>query len=52
MELAAEGALDLETLVSHRYPVERAADALSLLDSRGDEAVQVLLDFTSWPTTE
>ncbi len=44
--LAAEGRLQLEPLVSHVLPAERAADAFRLLDERPEEAVQVVLDFT------
>jgi 2-desacetyl-2-hydroxyethyl bacteriochlorophyllide A dehydrogenase len=37
--------LDFDGLLTHRVPVERAADAYSLLDERPDETVQVLLTY-------
>jgi 2-desacetyl-2-hydroxyethyl bacteriochlorophyllide A dehydrogenase len=40
-----EGGLELELLVSHVLPVERAGEAFRLLDERPDEAVQVVLEF-------
>jgi 2-desacetyl-2-hydroxyethyl bacteriochlorophyllide A dehydrogenase len=45
MTLAAEGRIDLESLVSHVLPAERAPEAFRLLDERPEEAVQVVLDF-------
>jgi threonine dehydrogenase-like Zn-dependent dehydrogenase len=42
---AAQGRLQLEPLVSHRVPVERAAQAFAMLDTAGDGPVQVLLEF-------
>ncbi len=45
IELAAAGRIDLETLITHRLPVERAAEAFELLDHRAVEAVQVVLTF-------
>jgi 2-desacetyl-2-hydroxyethyl bacteriochlorophyllide A dehydrogenase len=47
VDLAASGRVQLEPLVSHRLPVERAADAYAMLDAGSESAVQVLLDFTS-----
>ncbi len=35
--------LDLDDLISHRFPLEQAADAFTLLDTRPDEALQVVL---------
>jgi len=46
IELCAEGRLELEALVTHVLPANRAADAFRLLDERPEEAVQVVLDFT------
>lgn len=37
--------LGLERLISHRFPIERAAEAYALLDNRPDEALQVLLTY-------
>lgn len=39
------GDVDTERLVTHRLPIERAADAYELLDERPDEAIQVLLTY-------
>lgn len=36
---------DVDRLVTHRVPIERAAEAYELLDSRPDEAVQVLFTY-------
>ena len=46
VDLCDDGRLELEALVSHVLPAERAADAFRLLDERPDEAVQVVLDFS------
>jgi 2-desacetyl-2-hydroxyethyl bacteriochlorophyllide A dehydrogenase len=43
MRLRAEGQLELEALVSHRFPVEQAADAFRLLAERPADVVQVVL---------
>ena len=45
MRLAAEGRLELDALVTHVLPAERAAEAFRVLDERPDEAVQVVLEF-------
>ena len=45
IELAAAGRLDLASLVSHRMPVEQAPEAFELLDTRPEEAVQLVLTF-------
>jgi 2-desacetyl-2-hydroxyethyl bacteriochlorophyllide A dehydrogenase len=45
MRLVAGGRLDVESLVTHVLPAERADEAFRLLDERPDEAVQVVLDF-------
>lgn len=45
MRLAAERRLELEALVSHLLPAERAAEAFRLLDERPEETLQVVLDF-------
>jgi threonine dehydrogenase-like Zn-dependent dehydrogenase len=47
MRLATEGQIDLVSLITQVFPVERAAEAFALLDSSPQEAVQVVLDFTS-----
>jgi threonine dehydrogenase-like Zn-dependent dehydrogenase len=46
VDLAARGALQVEPLVSHVLPAERAAEAFRLLDERPEETVQVVLDFS------
>lgn len=45
LRLAAAGLVDPVGLVSHVLPVERAAEAYDLLDSRPAEALQVVLEF-------
>lgn len=45
MDLAAEGRIDLQALVSHVMPVTAAAEAFDMLDQHPEDAVQVLLDF-------
>ncbi len=37
--------LDLEDLLTHELPIERAAEAYRLLEDRPDEAIQVLLTY-------
>ncbi len=46
VDLATEGRLEVEPLVTHVLPVDRAAEAFRLLDERPEEAVQVVLDFS------
>ena len=43
--LAADGRLDVQSLVTHRIPVERAAEAFELVDRHSDECAQVVLSF-------
>jgi 2-desacetyl-2-hydroxyethyl bacteriochlorophyllide A dehydrogenase len=43
--LVAGGQVDIGPLISHRVPVEDAADAYTLLDTRPGDALQVLLEF-------
>jgi hypothetical protein len=45
MRLQAEGRVDVEPLITHRFPVGEAAEAFALLDERPHEAVQVVLAF-------
>ncbi len=47
LDVAMDRLTDLEPteLVTHRFPVERAAEAYRVLDERPDEAVQVLLTY-------
>jgi 2-desacetyl-2-hydroxyethyl bacteriochlorophyllide A dehydrogenase len=37
--------LDLPSLISHRIPFARAAEAYALLDARADETIQVVLEY-------
>lgn len=39
------GELDLAMLISHRFPLERAAEAYALLDAQPDATVQVVLTY-------
>ncbi|WP_433006720.1 zinc-dependent alcohol dehydrogenase [Kribbella sp. CA-294648] len=43
--LVGQGAVDVEPLISHRVPIDNAADAYTLLDTRPGDALQVLLEF-------
>jgi threonine dehydrogenase-like Zn-dependent dehydrogenase len=45
LELVGRGAVDPEPLITHRVPVEEAADAYVLLDTRPGDALQVVLEF-------
>ena len=45
--LALLGELDLGRLISHRFPLERAAEAYQLIDSTPEETVQVVLTYGS-----
>jgi alcohol dehydrogenase len=44
--LSALSELELESLVTHRFPVERAAEAYRLLDESPQDCLQVLLTYT------
>ncbi len=44
VRLIDEGTIDPSPLVTHRFPLSRAADALSLLESRREPAIKVLLE--------
>ncbi len=48
MDVAANALslLPAEAIITHRFPVERAADAYALIDERADECLQVLLTYT------
>jgi threonine dehydrogenase-like Zn-dependent dehydrogenase len=37
--------LELRSLISHRFPIERAAEAYRLVDERAEETVQVVLTY-------
>ena len=38
--------LPAEELISHRFPLEQAAAAYSLIDSRPEQTLQVILDYS------
>ena len=38
--------LELNSLISHRFPVEQAAEAFALVDRHADQTVQVLLTYS------
>ncbi|MFI8667211.1 bi-domain-containing oxidoreductase [Qipengyuania sp. NPDC077410] len=44
LDLMASGALDVKPLITHRFDVERGADAMSLLTS-GEPSLGILLDY-------
>lgn len=46
MRLQAEGALDLEPLITHTYDYADAAEAFRVLDRGQEDALQIVLDFT------
>jgi hypothetical protein len=46
LDMLASGRLDVESLVSHRFPVVRALDAYGLLGS-GEPSLGIVLDYTS-----
>jgi 2-desacetyl-2-hydroxyethyl bacteriochlorophyllide A dehydrogenase len=45
LSLAADGRLDVASLVTHRIPVEQAGEAFELVDRRPGECAQVVLSF-------
>jgi 2-desacetyl-2-hydroxyethyl bacteriochlorophyllide A dehydrogenase len=45
MALAAAAALPFAELVSHRFPIEQAAEAYRLIDERPEECLQVLFTY-------
>jgi 2-desacetyl-2-hydroxyethyl bacteriochlorophyllide A dehydrogenase len=45
LDLLARGRLDVDALVTHRVPFERAADAYELIDRRPDETLRVVLTY-------
>lgn len=47
IELQAEDFLYLKPLISHKFPLERVAEAYHLLDEHSDQAMQVVLDFSN-----
>jgi threonine dehydrogenase-like Zn-dependent dehydrogenase len=47
IEMQAEGILNLKPLISHTFSLEQVADAYQMLDEHSDQAMQVVIDFTS-----
>ena len=45
LDLLVRGRLDVDALVTHRVPFERAAEAYELIDRRPDEALRVVLTY-------
>lgn len=45
VELIAQGKLDVETLISHRFPIDRATDAYDLIRSAGEPFLGVVLTY-------
>lgn len=46
--LAAAGAVDLRSYVTHRYPLDASADAFRTADTCADGALKVAIDVTAW----
>lgn len=44
IHLVASGKMDLDAMVTHRFPLEKAGDALSLLAGRKEGAIKAVLD--------
>ena len=42
--LVAEGRVDVRSLITHRFPLERAEDALKLSDSRDDSVIKAMVE--------
>ena len=42
--LVAEGRVDTKSLITHRFPLERAEDALLLSDSRADGVIKAMVE--------
>jgi 2-desacetyl-2-hydroxyethyl bacteriochlorophyllide A dehydrogenase len=50
MDLLSHGRLEVDQLISHVVPAQRAAEAFALLDVGDPEVLQIVLDFTErWP---
>ena len=45
LELVADGSLKTEELITHRFPVEEAADAWSLIESKREPVLGVILEW-------
>lgn len=48
LDLMASGALDVQSLITHRFPIERAADAYALLTS-SEPSLGILLQYPAAP---
>jgi len=45
MKLVSEGVLETLPLITHRFPVEKAADAWKLIESKSEPVLGVVLDW-------
>jgi threonine dehydrogenase-like Zn-dependent dehydrogenase len=45
MKLVSEGVLETLPLITHRFPVEKAADAWELIESKSEPVLGVVLDW-------
>ena len=45
MELVAQGVLDTMSLITHRFPVEQAAEAWDLVESKKEPVMGVVLEW-------
>jgi threonine dehydrogenase-like Zn-dependent dehydrogenase len=45
LDLIADGRLDVDAFVTHRFPFERAAEAYELIDRRPEETLRVVLTY-------
>lgn len=45
MKLVADGTLDTRSLITHRFPVDKAADAWKLIESKSEHVMGVILDW-------
>ena len=45
LELIAKGSLKTEELITHRFPVDEAAEAWSLIESKSEPVLGVILEW-------
>ena len=46
IDWVAQGKLDTTSLITHRFPVEQAAEAWRLIESKSEPVLGVMLDWT------
>src|SRR5439155_15442333 len=51
LETIASGALSVDKLTTHRFPIDRAAAAYDLLTSSKDSLIGVIIDYDAAPPT-